>query len=128
MTSLPPHLTPTITDRGFSHLPPVPCIWGMSNLNVGQVSVYESSAATSAALWLRAENFGIAGDAKSETTSHLQVADALRLADQLVRAVAGQYQYRGNLLGGGLRAQADQVTASIGEMLELLNAAGEDQT
>lgn len=124
-TTRPPHLVATTTDRGFDYLPPVPCIWGMDPIKTGEVRVYESSAATSAALWLAVEQYGVAGSDPAEVAAHLRVTDALRVADQLVRAVAEHYHFPcGDLpdIAGDLGQVAERVTEEIGEALRILGA------
>ncbi len=49
MPDSPPHLEPTITSRGFKHLPPI------VNRQGDTVRVYESSNALERCIWLRIE-------------------------------------------------------------------------
>ncbi|WP_431728520.1 hypothetical protein [Verrucosispora sp. TAA-831] len=98
-TSIPAHLVKTTTDRGFTHLPPIPSEYG------GHVTVSESSAADGPHVWLRAtcpvDLNNPHGDAK-ETAMHLAADNALRVAEQLQQTVREHYQgwgYDGDYLG-----------------------------
>lgn len=123
MSERPPHLTVTTSDRGFDRFPPIPCVWGMDNIQAGQVSVYESSSASTASLWMKAEQFGVLGDDRAEVTSHLRITDALRLADQVVRLVAEHYHFDPDG-AEPLTSRAAMVTEEIAIMLRIL---GEDE-
>lgn len=68
-----PHLTPTITDRGFKRMPPI-----------SGMKVYESSNAMHPHIWL---------DAGCEcAATELTVDDALSLAEQIEWLVRNHYQ------------------------------------
>lgn len=75
------HLTPTVTDRGFTHLPPLDGAYG------GNVRVYESSAADGPHVWLRATTLD-----EGTVHVHLSANIALQLAEQLVYVVEHHYQ------------------------------------
>jgi hypothetical protein len=79
------HLTTTTTSRGFDHLPLIPSTHG------GDVSVYESSAASGPHIWLRAGE-DMPGKPLVEATVHLTAEDAWRLAEQLQHLVRQHYQ------------------------------------
>jgi hypothetical protein len=86
------HLTPTVSERGFTRLPPIVGAYG------GTVRVYESSAAIGPHIWLAVNE-----DASSrvdqmaaEAHSHLTVEAAGQLADQLRWLIDHHYQTRGN--------------------------------
>lgn len=85
------HLRPVTTDRGFKHFPPIRSTHG------GQVSAYESSAASGPHLWLRIEQPRDLNDPNSEqfdATAHLTLNAASQLRDQLDALIAGHYQLR----------------------------------
>lgn len=85
MITEPEHLKPTMTDRGFAHMPAIPATHG--GLPAGQARVYESSSAMGAHLWLAVKepvnrNHPEA-DQWNEATIHIAAEDAWRLADQI---------------------------------------------
>jgi hypothetical protein len=83
------HLTPTTTDRGFDHLPPIPNEYG------GAVRVYESSNASSPHIRLNATAPVDLNDPDGPTLEaalHLTAENAWRLAEQLMTLVANHYQ------------------------------------
>lgn len=80
-TPTEPHLIETVTDRGFTHLPPID-----GTYDGHQARVYESSAATDACVWLNVK------DGKRAATVHLTVENALRLADQIQHLARHHYQ------------------------------------
>ncbi|HLS44601.1 MAG TPA: hypothetical protein VK045_04135 [Ornithinicoccus sp.] len=77
------HLTPTITDRGFRHLPVL--VTGSGD----RVRVYESSAADGPHLWLHATERGDAGIA---ACVHLDAEAAWELHEQLAHLLGHHYQ------------------------------------
>lgn len=86
---MPEHLQRTFTDRGFTHLPPIPSDYG------GEVRAYESSSAEGPHLWLRVEcpaNLNEPSGPTIETVAHLTAESALHLADQLRFLVEHHYQ------------------------------------
>lgn len=93
--TVPEHLQPTISDRGFARLPDIPSEYG------GYVSVYESSAASGPHIWLHAEapvNLNEPTGPTHEVTLHLTAENAWKLADQLRLLVRNHYQ--GDVSGG----------------------------
>lgn len=78
-----PHLIPIITDRGFSHMPPID---GTYDGHQVQVKAFESSAASEPCLWLKV------ADGERKATVHLTVESALRLADQIRLLATNHYQ------------------------------------
>lgn len=115
MTEITPeHLTPVETVRGFSHLPAIHDTYG------GEVSVYESSAASAPHVWLNATspaNYNDPEGEKTNATLHLPVADAIKLAEQLVMLVQGHYQ--GDIEPGNLL----MIDVSVAEAATILNAS-----
>lgn len=88
-TETAPHLRPTWNDRGFLFLPPIPSTYG------GHVSVSESSGASDAYIWLRAEapaNLNEPDGPKVEVPIHLTVDDAAKLIEQLDLLISWHYQ------------------------------------
>lgn len=79
-----PHLTPTVTDRGFRHLPVL--VTGSGD----RVRVYESSAANSPHLWLHVANRG--EDDTEGTCVHLDAEAAWELHEQLAHLLEHHYQ------------------------------------
>lgn len=79
---------PQTSDRGFKHFDAVPSTYG------GGVTVYESSAASSPHIWLRAEENMKAQDS-SESTVHLTLESATELRDQLSYLIENHYQLNG---------------------------------
>lgn len=90
MSTEPEHLTPSVTDRGFQHLPPITGAYG------GTVRVYESSAASGPHLWLAVTEDGSArlDGETTEAHSHLTVEAAGHLADQIRWLIDHHYQTR----------------------------------
>lgn len=83
------HLTPVTTDRGFTHLPPIPSTYG------GATRVSESSSAEEPKVWLRVEcpaNLNQPDGPTVEAVAHLTAEDAWKLADQLRFIVENHYQ------------------------------------
>lgn len=82
------HLTPTMTDRGFRHLPSIPDAYGLA-----EARVYESSSAEGAHLWL-----GIVPhpsqpkDPDGCATVHLTAEAAWQLKEQIEHLLAHHYQ------------------------------------
>jgi hypothetical protein len=74
----PDHLTPTVTDRGFTHLPP---IHGTYN---DWILAYESSAADGPHIWVSVNPDGPA--------VHLPAENAIKLAEQLLFLAQNHYQ------------------------------------
>lgn len=86
---IPPHLRVTVTDRGFTHQPPMNSTYG------GTVRVYESSAADGAHVWLRVQepsDLNRRDSRLQEVSAHLTTDDAWRLAEQLLELVLYHYQ------------------------------------
>lgn len=85
-----PHLTPTITDRGFKHMPSV------DGRQHESVSVYESSLATEACIWLQArspkDRNDPTGPVVEQATVELTVEAAVSLAEQIEWLVRNHYQ------------------------------------
>lgn len=79
-----PHLIPTITDRGFTDMPPIEGTYPET-----LIRAYESSAAQRAHIWIAAENTEFRAVAV-----HLTIDDALRLADQIQYLASNHYQLR----------------------------------
>lgn len=75
------HLEFTTTSRGFDHMPLIAGEYG------GFVSVYESSAALSPHIWLRAQS-----ERGDEVTLHLTADNARKLAEQIAYLVRHHYQ------------------------------------
>lgn len=73
------HLAPTTSERGFDRYPAIPGAYG------GEVSIYESSAASAPHVWLKV----------TESPLHLTAENATKLAEQLLALVAGHYQNEG---------------------------------
>lgn len=84
------HLTPTKTDRGFTHLPPVQAHWG--GQDTGTVTLCESSAAEGPHLWLHAEAAEGFGTPAERVSMHLPLAEAAKLRDQLDFLIKHHYQ------------------------------------
>ncbi len=80
MTPRAAHLEPEVSDRGFTALPTLSGTF--ADKPSGEVTVYESSAATEPRLWL---------DVNGEKIQ-LTAENAWRLADQLRTAVRNHYQ------------------------------------
>jgi hypothetical protein len=93
------HLTPIVSDRGFSRLPSIP-----SDYPGGRVRVYESSAASSPHIWLTATapvDLNEPDGPKAEAPIHLSAENAWKLADQLRWLVEHHYQCDARPAGGG---------------------------
>jgi hypothetical protein len=86
------YLTPTVSDRGFSHLPPIIGTYG------GTVRVYESSAASGPHIWLAVNEDASSRLDKTATEahSHLTIEAAGHLADQIRWLIDHHYQTRGS--------------------------------
>jgi hypothetical protein len=87
----PEHLKYKTSDRGFTHLPPIPSEYG------GHVLAYESSSAEGPHLWLRTvcpvdlnEPEGLV----TETVAHLTLENAQKLQEQLAFLIKNHYQLR----------------------------------
>jgi hypothetical protein len=88
-SATPGHLTVNTSGRGFDGLPPIPSEYG------GEVSVYESSAAGSPHIWLRAEapiDLNRPNGPTHEAAIHPTAENAWRLAEQLMFLVRNHYQ------------------------------------
>jgi hypothetical protein len=70
------HLATETSERGFDRYPAIPGAYG------GEVSIYESSAASGPHVWLKV----------TESPLHLTAENATKLAEQLLALVAGHYQ------------------------------------
>lgn len=72
---------PTITDRGFKHMPAIAGTYG------GSIHAYESSAASAPHLWVSATD-----EDDSTAIIHLTLDQALRLAEQIRYLAEHHYQ------------------------------------
>lgn len=84
-----PTTTPTITDRGFKHMDPVPSTYG------GFTKVYESSAAMGPHIWVNVEcpaNLNEPIGPTAEATAHITLDNAIILRDQLTYLIENHYQ------------------------------------
>ena len=79
------HLTPIRSERGFAQLLPIRSEYG------GEMSVYESSAASGPHIWLKARE-AMRGEPERTAALHLTAENAWRLADQLRYLVRNHYQ------------------------------------
>lgn len=86
------HLQPMKTSRGFTHLPAIPGAYG------GEVTTYESSAASSPHVWL---NVIVPMDTNNpkegqnvEATLHLSLDNAAKLSEQLSWLIVNHYQIK----------------------------------
>jgi hypothetical protein len=93
------HLTPQVTDRGFTHLPPIP-VWSgyeftaapmdfehLAPHEVGEISTYESSDAVFPSIWVRMKVFNQhwANDLRTyDEAVMLTVENARKLGEQLI--------------------------------------------
>ncbi len=84
------HIMPTISDRGFKTMPPVPASWG--GHETGEVVVYESSAAEAPHLWLRVNAAPGFGGTAETVSAHLPLDEAEKLRDQLTWLIENHYQ------------------------------------
>jgi len=97
---MPDHLVPTMTDRGFLHLPPIEGFH--AGRPDGKVRVYESSAASGPHIWVNVEgDYVTPGSVQRgvDVSIHLPLEDALKLAEQIKWLVKNHYQVqprRGN--------------------------------
>lgn len=77
-----------LSNRGFKHMEPIhgdyPAPWGLS--------IYESSAAMEAAIWLRLGGASGAAQASCEAVAHLSLEQAEYLSKQLAWLSANHYQ------------------------------------
>lgn len=83
------HLTKTTSGRGLDSLPSIPSEYG------GEVTVYESSAASGPHIWLKAEapvNLNEPNGATHTAAMHLTAENAWKLAEQLMHLVRNHYQ------------------------------------
>ena len=78
------HLQPEVSDRGFTHLPPIPGLWG--GVARGQARVYESSAADGPYVWMTVR------DENGEAAVHMPLDGAERFAEQIMFFVRNHYQ------------------------------------
>lgn len=83
----PAHLAHQTTERGFSHLPPIPSTHG------GEISAYESSSATEASVWVRIEE-KMHGKDPVDAVVHLTLEDTVKLRDQLDWLIVNHYWNR----------------------------------
>lgn len=92
------HLTPTRSDRGFDHLPIVPGVF--AGQPHGFASVYESSNAEEACIWLHVRCGNLGGvDKPAEATVQLSLEAVAVLRDQLDWMVRNHYQVEQPSLG-----------------------------
>lgn len=82
---MPDHLIPAASDRGFDRMPPIPSEYG------GEVTVYESSAASGPHVWLKVRE-AIPGEPVAVAHVHLTAGSAWRLSEQLQHLVRNHYQ------------------------------------
>lgn len=82
------HLRSETSNRGFAHMPPIPATY--ADQPAGEVRVYESSAAMAPHIWLDVKE-RFAGS-NSHTSVQLTVADARKLAEQIVYVCDHHYQ------------------------------------
>lgn len=116
-SATPEHLTVSTSGRGFDGLPPIPSEYG------GEVSVYESSAAGSPHIWLRAEapiDLNRPGGPTHETAMHLTAENAWRLGEQLIFLVRNHYQGGASPEGctddlGAVRGKLREHVANLGD-------------
>lgn len=89
----PPHLVPTLTDRGFTHLPPVIDDDDADVDRRATVRAYESSAAEGPRVWLSldGQNARDAAGGAARVLAHLPATRAWHLAEQLMTLVRGHY-------------------------------------
>jgi hypothetical protein len=99
------HLTPQVTDRGFTHLPPIP-VWSGYNMvgdfedltphEVGTVRVYESSDAVVPSIWLsvRIEE-GVRLGTRLDDSHMLTIDNAHKLGEQLILLADNHYSGSG---------------------------------
>lgn len=83
------HPGPTITDRGFKHMNPIPSDFG------GFIRIYESSADKGPYVWVNIEcpvSFNDPSGPTKEGTVHLHIENARVLAEQLMFLVNNHYQ------------------------------------
>lgn len=98
------HMEPTVTDRGFTHLPALPLSGGY-DLNdrweivgphqVGEIRVYESSDAVFPSVWVNMKTDD------GELTGHMTIENAGRLARQLIALAENHYSQGRSLLDDG---------------------------
>lgn len=89
MTNDSKHLQVERSDRGFSHLPPIPGAYG------GAAQAYESSAASGPHVWLQVvvpADLNQPDGPEIDATLHLTADNAVKLAEQLQQLVANHYQ------------------------------------
>lgn len=84
------HLTPTTSDRGFDHLPVVPGVF--AGQPHGFASIYESSNAEEACIWLHVRTGQLGSEKPAEATVQLALDAAATLRDQLDWMVRNHYQ------------------------------------
>lgn len=83
---------PTITDRGFKHMPPIPGTYG------GEVQVYESSSADHPHIWLKVSGPDTDPDESIPTgTVHLSVGDAERHIAHVRFLIDNHYHRQGGI-------------------------------
>lgn len=85
-TTLPEHLRPEVTDRGFGHLPPLPNEYGGPE----DICVRESSNAEYAGIWLDVTAMDTEGK-PVQVTANITAEVAWQLAEQLAFTVATHY-------------------------------------
>lgn len=82
-------LTPETSERGFKRFPAIPSEYG------GEISVYESSAASGPHVWLNAEcpvDLLEPDGPKLIASMHLTAENARRLGQQLIHLADNHYQ------------------------------------
>lgn len=85
-----PHLKPSRTSRGFIHMPPIPSDYG------GHVRAYESSNAKGMYVWVAIDcpvNFNEPDGEQIQAHAHLELDDALKLAEQIQFLAEHHYQH-----------------------------------
>jgi hypothetical protein len=78
------HLIPHVSDRGFLFMPSV-----SGTYPADQVGLSESSSATEACIWLRANQSGT-----RQTSVHLTLEEAAKLRDQITYLIENHYQVK----------------------------------
>ena len=111
MTDKPEHLSLTVTDRGFDHMPPIDT-WSGYEFPVGrfldftvvqprrsgEIEVYESSDAVIPSIWLRTKAEVVVGTEVQEVdvAAMVTVDNARKLGEQLIALADNHYQAEGS--------------------------------
>lgn len=87
MSTDPTHLRPTVSDRGFRHMPPVVGTYDST------VKLYESSAADGPHVWLMITSTDRRyDDCNSSLTAHLELTELVKLGEQIEWMKTHHYQ------------------------------------